>query len=350
VHGVVLAGSFPWSDSPLDRLTPRPLLPVAHAPLISYALRWLTANGVGDVTVCLNRASRAARAAIESGEYDGLGLDFYEDIVPRGPAGCARDAALASSADAFVVIDGSVIPTVALADVLDTHGQAGALATVLVQQQQPGPGDNCLSRPAGIYIFERRALEAVPARGFQDIKENLIPRLYRADEHVAAHVVATRSARVLNTTTYLDANGWAVARLLAHPGYVEGYERSGDALIHRGASVDPAARIVGPVLIGPDSRIMAGATLVGPVVLGTACTVSGDALVSRTVAWNGCQVGGKAVVDGCVLADDTTVEANAHLTDQVQLAARPGQAVGRIPRAGSGGTSALWSRPRQVVR
>jgi NDP-sugar pyrophosphorylase family protein len=350
LHGIVLAGSFPWSDSPLDRLMPRPLLPIAHEPLISYALRWLKHSGVGDVTVCLNRASRAARAVIEEGAPDGLGLEFYEDASPRGPAGCARDAALASSADAFVVVDGNAIPTAVLADLLHTHRNQAALATVLVQQQPLGPGNNCLSRPCGVYIFERRALETVPERGFQDIKENLIPRLYRSDEHVAAHIVTARSARVLNITTYLDTNHWAVARLLEHPEMVEGYVLSGEALIHRAASVDSAARIVGPVLIGPDSKIVAGAILVGPVVLGAGCAVAADAFVSRTVAWNRCLVGVKAVVDGCVLADDATVEANARLTDEVKFPPRRREVLGGLSGARSAGPFALWPRPRRVVR
>lgn len=353
LQGVVLAGSFPWSDSPLDRLMPRPLLPVAHQPLISYALRWLRESGVGEVTVCLNRASRTTRTAIvEEGGADRAGLVFYEDIVPRGPAGCARDAALASGADTFVVADGNTIPTAVLADVLHTHRTSGALATVVVQQQEPRPGTTCRSRPGGIYIFERRALEAVPEKGFQDIKENLIPRLYRANEHVAAHLMSTRSARVLNLATYLDVNHWAVTRLIEQPETAEGYEVSGDALVHRSAFVDPAARIVGPVLVGPESKIMAGATVVGPVVLGTGCTVAGDAFVSRTVAWNRCLVGVKAVVDGCVLADDAMVNADAYLSDDVKFPARRGDAAGSLPRARPRGigSSPFWPRPPRVVR
>ena len=40
VHGIVLAGAYP-SHGALDQLVPRPLLPVAQQPLISYSLRWM---------------------------------------------------------------------------------------------------------------------------------------------------------------------------------------------------------------------------------------------------------------------------------------------------------------------
>jgi NDP-sugar pyrophosphorylase family protein len=349
IQGVVLAGSFPWDDSPLDRLMPRPLLPVAHRPLISYALRWLRTNGVRDVVVCLNHASRGARGPIaETGDI--AGLDFYEDLQPRGPAGCARDAALATTGEVFVVAEGTAIPFVPLAELLQTHHASGALATVVVQQEQPGEGNTCLARPSGMYVFERRALELVPQKGFQDIKENLIPRLYRAGEHVGAHLVNARSARVLSAGTYLDANHWAVSRLIARAESLEGYELSGEALVHRSASVDAQARMAGPVLIGPESRVGPGATLVGPVVLGSGCTVAGDAIVSRTVAWNRCLVGAQAVVDECVLANDASVEAGARVDQEILLPARRGEDLGRVLRSRARSMGSLVSWPRRLVR
>ena len=41
LSAVVLAGTHHWSGSSFERLAPRPLVPVALEPLISYSLRWL---------------------------------------------------------------------------------------------------------------------------------------------------------------------------------------------------------------------------------------------------------------------------------------------------------------------
>jgi NDP-sugar pyrophosphorylase family protein len=346
-QGIVLAGSFPWSDLPLDRLLPRPLVPVAHQPLIAYTLRWLRQGRVPEVVVCLNAASRPVRHALAEVGAEFLGLDFYEDVLPRGPAGCARDVALAGSAETFVVADAAAIPMVGLVDVLQTHRASGAVATVVVQREPPRDGGSDRSRPVGIYIFDRRALERVPGKGFQDIKENLIPQLYRAGEHVSAHVISGDSPRVLGAQTYLEVNHWAVMRLIEQSVAPEGYVRRDDALIHASASVDAGAQMMGPILIGPDSKVLPGATLVGPMVLGTACTVALDAIVSRTVAWNRCRVSARSVVDACVLADDAIVPPNSCLRGEIRSAAdraerRPrllGARVRNIPPFG------LWPRP-----
>jgi mannose-1-phosphate guanylyltransferase len=198
-----------------------------------------------------------------------------------------------------------------------------------------------------MYVFERRALEMVPETGFQDIKENLIPELYRAREHVAAHVADAGSPRVLSAATYLEVNHWAVSRLVDHPGTPDGYVRSGDALVHATAHVDPRAQLLGPVLVGPDSKIMARATAIGPLVLGTGCSVALDAVVSRTVAWNRCLVSAHAVVDGCLLADDVIVQANSHVRGEVRVPARRSADLPRVlgARVRSIASLGLWPRP-----
>ena len=40
IKGIVLAGTYQWGDSTFETLLPRPLVPVAQAPLISYTLEW----------------------------------------------------------------------------------------------------------------------------------------------------------------------------------------------------------------------------------------------------------------------------------------------------------------------
>jgi NDP-sugar pyrophosphorylase family protein len=71
------------------------------------------------------------------------------------------------------------------------------------------------ARPAGLYVFDRRAFEFIPAQGFQDIKEALIPRLYEAAEVVQMHIVPGVSVRIHDEESYLRANEWQVQRAAA---------------------------------------------------------------------------------------------------------------------------------------
>jgi NDP-sugar pyrophosphorylase family protein len=128
-----------------------------------------------------------------------MDIDFYEDSMPRGAAGCVRDASVNSDADVFVVTDGTSIPSVNLDGLLETHEICGAALTVVVHHD---PSAACVEpglNPGGIYVFSRRIFDSIPDRGFQDIKETLIPRLHAQGESVVTHTGFGACPRVLNT-------------------------------------------------------------------------------------------------------------------------------------------------------
>src|SRR5215471_10667579 len=103
--GVVLAGTHPWNDTPFDRLLPRPLLPIAHRPLISYALSWLSDGGVSDAVLCINRETRNLQSRVAPHIPAGMRPIYHEDQMPRGSAGCVRDALNGHDTETLVVAD-----------------------------------------------------------------------------------------------------------------------------------------------------------------------------------------------------------------------------------------------------
>lgn len=334
VHGLVLAGAHPKGHTQFDRLRPRPMLPVAQAPVVSYPLRWLADSAVPNVTVCANSVARGVRALVRSLPDMGLELDFYEDWMPRGPAGCARDAALRVSAERFVAVDGTAIPCMDIAELLQTHESSGADMTLAVHPCTVQGAANAALSPAGVYVFERRALEQVSERGYQDIKETLLPRLNAAGLKVTTHLTPAACPRVLSPETYLAVNKWMVARVAREGRLPEGYNRVGDALVHESVRLGRGARLVGPVMVAPGVKIGDGATLVGATSIGSGCVIEAGVVVSRSVLWNDCQVGAGSLLDFCVVADAAEIEpgSNLHSTLKAGLpssrrAARAGHAV-----------------------
>jgi NDP-sugar pyrophosphorylase family protein len=322
VRGVVLAGTYHWSNTSFEDLVPRPLVPVAQAPLVSYALRWLRDGGIARATLCANSASRAVRSYLGGGSRLTMSLEYHEDWTPRGAAGCVRDAAARSDADTLVIADGTAIPAVNIGLLLDDHRSSRAAVTIVVHHDRQARAGERPLNPGGIYVFDRRVLDYIPEVGFQDIKETLIPKLYKAGERIVTHAGLGICPRVLNAETYLALNHWMVEQVADNPSPLEhwgAYVESGQLLAHPTAWVAPGARIIGPVLLGPSVKVATGATIVGPASLGADCHVAEGALVSRSVAWRRCQIGVGAVVDGCVLTDEAVVAPNAHLFHAMKI-------------------------------
>jgi NDP-sugar pyrophosphorylase family protein len=298
VAAVVLAGSHHWSGSVFERLAPRPLVPVALVPLITYSLEWLRDGGVHRATVCANGTTRAIKDALADRGVAGMEIDYYEDATPRGAAGCVRDAALRTEAETVVVTDGTLIPTVDFAELLASHHASGAAMTAVVHREAASSGPPA---PAGIYVLARRVLDRISDCGFQDIKENLIPKLHRAGERVVAHESGRFCPHVFNAQTYLAVSQWLLQRLALD---VAG---TGRLLIDPSACVEPGARLVGPVQLGPGARVQAGATIVGPSTIGPDSNVGRNAVVARSVVWSRCALGDGSLVHGSVVGDDAVV-------------------------------------------
>jgi NDP-sugar pyrophosphorylase family protein len=324
VCGVVLAGVHSWGDCVLEQVACRPLLPVASRPLIWHTLNWMGQAGVRTAVVCANSDTLVMRRCLGRGEGLDLTLEYCEDIMPRGPAGCVRDAALATPAETIIVADGTIVPQIDLAAILQAHAAASAAVTVVVTATGAGDGRPTEPyEPTGIYVFARSVLDAVPPTGYQDIKETLIPRLYRSGARVVTHVVPRqRVLRVTDAVSYLTANLWAVEQLAGAGGATEDQVRDGKAWVHPTAQVDPTARFVGPVLVGARSVIEHGALVVGPTTIGGDCRIAARAVVSRSAVWDRCQVGAGAIVDQSILTDGTEVEAELVVRETVCLPAR----------------------------
>ena len=318
-RAILLAGTYRWNDSWFRDFPPRPLLPVAQEPLISHTLRWLCSAGVTEITICANDGDDPFRRAVAQ-IPSAITADYRTDLMPRGPAGCLRDAGTQSEVDTYVVVEGAVIPLVNLTEIVAKHRASRATLTVVANPPSDGGFGRQESTPAGIYVCDRRVLDFVPAFGFQDIKEGLIPRLYQARERILVAVAERPSPRVLNMRSYLAVNHWVVPLIVEHTFSETGsYVRNGDQIVHRSSEVDPRAVLIGPVLIGPSVRIEAGATIVGPTAIGADTVVSRDALVSRSVLWQRCRVGRQGLVDNCVLADEAVVTPRQTLLETVRV-------------------------------
>jgi NDP-sugar pyrophosphorylase family protein len=305
--GVVLAGTYHWDNSAFGRLMPRPLVPVANKPLITYGLSWLWNAGITRVTVTGNRETRALDTQLGQHVPSEMELTYLEDPMPRGPGGCLRDAAEGVNRDTFLVIDGTSVPNVGLTALLDRHRAENAAATVVVFSEPQEPGGPSWHNPVGIYLFHRRAFASIPARGYFDIKEHLIPRLCRAGERVLTYEAPREVPRVLNARTYLVVNELFTELFVAGHDVPAGYARRGEALVHRDARVADDALLAGPVLVGPGAAVLPEAVVVGPTSIGREAIVEARAVVSRSAVWPRSRVGAGASLDRCTVGEGAVI-------------------------------------------
>lgn len=301
VAGIVLAGGHMWSAAGRDSSLPKPLLPVLNVPLIVHILRWYAGAGIRNVTVCLNAYARRIRHYLGDGRGLGLDLHYVEDRLPRGPAGCLFDASRFVDADRFVVMEANSIPLVDFDALSAWHAARNAGATVVVRSRAnpAGVGERTVE-PIGMYVFERDALEPISRRGYEDIKEGLIPRLHKRDRNVSVYETDRAAPRVYGLNSYLALNGWALRAAINSDSIPASYHLIDGALVEHSAVTEPGVRIIGPCLIAEGAHVQGGALLIGPTILGRHCSVGRNSIVSQSVFWDFASIESERHIDHAI--------------------------------------------------
>ncbi|HPF37083.1 MAG TPA: NDP-sugar synthase [Phycisphaerae bacterium] len=302
--GIILAGVHQWRASAFERWVPRTLVPIANRPLVAYPLSWLRDGGADGVRICANSDTQSLRSCLGAGADHGVDIEYYEDHMPRGPAGCVADATREIAGDHFLVVEGCVIPqSIDIDHLMRTHADSGAVLTVAAI----GGNDASRLAPAGVYVFSRKALEHVGESGYEDIKEMLIPRLHARGLSVQRYVLNEAPLRVTGANSCFLASRLILRQLFESDHVPAGYSLRNGAIVHESAIVSDDARIEGPSLIGPGARIEARATIVGPTTIGADCVVESDAIICRSILWDEVAIGAAAFIDRCILTHRSQV-------------------------------------------
>lgn len=198
-QAIVLAGGRGTRLGSLTQHTPKPLLPVAGQPFLSYLLWFLAQQGVTELVLSVGYLSESIIQALGDGSRFGMRIRYAVEETPLGTGGAVRFAAsfLPFPDKAFFVLNGDTLldcnlqklarltleggatAGMALRQVEDT-GRYGAVitenasVTVFSEKSANGPG----MVNGGVYALLPQALDALP-EGACSIEQDLFPQLTR---------------------------------------------------------------------------------------------------------------------------------------------------------------------------
>ena len=314
VMAVILAGGRDFGRCTLASQRPAPLWPVEGRPTILRLLSYLADSGIHRVVVCGEQNTAMYRDAVDGKTT--LDVSFLKEPLPVGTAGCIRDAAGNESSQLLLIFQGAMVSPPPVDWLIITHRAGGAAMTVMLNPPRHGcDTPDC----AGIYVCGDEVLGHISKDGYCDIKEGLIPTLWRGGKTVQTATLPRSSGTFRNTEEYLDAvfdylNDRTITAATS-PGFV-----------HERAQVSPSARICDNVVIMENAVICDDVTVIGPAIIEKNVVVESNSLVSQSVLWEGTHVGQNAHMHTCVASYNATVYANSVLEAQALMSERGGMA------------------------
>jgi mannose-1-phosphate guanylyltransferase len=327
VQALVLAGGQGTRLRPLTYTTPKPVMPLAGRPFLTFMLDWLRGHGVDEAILSCGFMSDGVRSVLGD-VYGGMRLRYVIEDEPLGTAGPVRLALDEGVLDErLLVLNGDVLTDMDLTTELDFHVQAGARCTLaLIEVEDTASygvvptfpdgrveaflektdGDVPTNRiNAGAYVLEREVVETlVPAGRAVSFEREVFPQL-------------------VDNGLY----GWAADGYWIDIGTPERYlESTYDLLAGAVESTLPARDETGS-LIG-DGCLVSGAHIGPQTVLGNHCSVGTDSSVERSALHDRVVVGADCSVREAVLAERVRVGDGARI--------EPGAMVGAGARIEAG--------------
>jgi mannose-1-phosphate guanylyltransferase len=324
VQALILAGGEGTRLRPLTYTVPKPVLPLAGRPHISYVIDWLVRHGVADVIASCGHLAEGMRRTLAELE-PGVEIRYAEEPDARGTAGAIRFAE-DMLGDRFLVLNGDVLCDLDLSALIEQHDRTGAQATIalypvadpsgygLVRRHEDGEITEFLEKPereqidtdeinAGAYLLERSVLDYIPPEQAVSIEREVFPRLI--GDGLFGIRLEGYWIDIGTPERYLEAN-WDI--LEGRVDTVMSGRLEGSTMVGEGCEISPDAQLRGPCVVGRDGRIGAGAVIERSVLLDR-CVVEEDAVISNSILSADVAVGRGAELDGAVLGEGDNVVA-----------------------------------------
>ena len=336
MQALILAGGEGTRLRPLTSTIPKPVVPLANQPFISFMIEWLARHGVDQVILSCGFLAEGVRQVLGEGESIGIPIRYVEEPTPLGTGGALRYAGELLD-ERFLMLNGDVLADFDLSAVIAGHERTGARATIalyqvedpsmygLVRMNSDGTVSEFLEKPspeerstnlinAGAYVLERSILEEMAPPGTNiSIERELFPKL-----------VGRGLYGVVSEGYWLDI-GTPDRYLQATFDILEGTVQTdlgrrledGRRVLADGATV--GGRVIAPALVGAGSTVAAGAIVGGRVALGPGVSVGAGAHVENSVVLEGANIGAHTRISGSIVGPRVTIGEHCHLDTGVVL-------------------------------
>jgi len=277
----------------------KPAIPVAGQPMVARIIRWLADADISDVVINLHALPETIATIVGDGSEFGVRARYsWEQPEVLGSAGGPRQALDIIGDDTFLIVNGDTLTDLPIRPLIDAHAAGDALVTMAVIRN-PRP-----EHYSGLRVAADGTVLGVVPRGSAGPSFHFIG-VQVAHSHAFAGAPRGRPSNSVGGV-YADLIDSRPGSIRAHVcnarfwdiGTVSDYLVTSDAFDPSGTLGVPAATAIGP-----------------------------GARVSDSIVWDDVVIGGKAVVERCIVTDGVRVDAGTSYSDSILMRGEDGQTV-----------------------
>ncbi len=313
---MILAAGFGTRLGPITHYVPKPMLPMAGAPLVRWAVCWLRHHGIREIVVNLHHLGEQIEADLGDGSALGVAIAYSREagtiLGTGGGLRQARSLLVQDDQTPIVAVNGKIMLDLDLRAVLARHTERGAEATMVLRDDPDAARWGSLgldgegrvvemlgrTRPGatrvgplrmftGVQVFQPRFLDRLPPNGEACVVRTAYRSLFDEGGAFFGHVSDAYWWEHSTVDRYLDGVRHVLAGRARLPHAPHAVGR-----VAPSARVDPSAVLVAPCHVGPGAVVEARAR-VGPyAVVEAGATVGEGAALERAVVFPGARARG----------------------------------------------------------
>jgi NDP-sugar pyrophosphorylase family protein len=196
MKAIILAGGKGTRLAPYTTVFPKPLMPIDGMPILEVVVRQLAHFGIKEMVFAVSQQSEPLLSAyFGNGSRYGVEIRYSKEEKPLGTAGPL--SRIPGLPETFLVMNGDILTTLNYQSLIKYHRQHKGMVTIAMSQKRvklelgvmecnrSHQLTRYVEKPTltysvsmGIYIFEKKVLEWIPAQKYLDFPE-LIQRLIR---------------------------------------------------------------------------------------------------------------------------------------------------------------------------
>jgi len=203
MKAIVLAGGKGTRLAPYTKILPKPLIPIGDMPILEILIHQLKKAGIDEIILTVGHLAELLRAFFNDGSKLGVKISYSYEQQPLGTAGPI--SLIDGLEETFLVMNGDVLTTLCLNDLISFHKQQNPIATIAMHSRevfidlgviQCNGKDRVvgyIEKPTnkylvsmGIYIFEPKILSYIPSGKYLDFPD-LVNELLIANEKVMGY-------------------------------------------------------------------------------------------------------------------------------------------------------------------
>ena len=328
MKAIILVGGFGTRLRPLTNRIPKNIVPFCGVPFLHYQIEMLRKAGIQEIIFSLGYKPDQIRKVYGDGHKHGVKLHYVVENTPLGTAGAIKNAEKYVKDSSVVVLNGDILTDLDVSQMIAFHEKHKSIATLgLVEVKDPtayglvltangGHVTRFIEKPTpeeavtntingGVYIFEPEVFDYIPPSIPYSAERSLFPHLLKMKAGFFGYVWRGYWQDIGTHEKYLTAQ-WDVLRG-AFPVLLKAKMNAQRIWIGKGVRVSPNAKLMGPAILQDGCVLEDGVEIQPYTILGSKCRIGKNAVIAKSVLWDGVQVGEGVKLEGVLAGHDCRI-------------------------------------------